>query len=68
MSGTGGQIPKNSTKDAPGALITQEIARILGALCQGLGDRDQYIFSIVFHPPICTLIQRHSHPPTSTLT
>ena len=33
-------------KDAPRAFITQEITRVLGALCQDLGQRPMFIFLI----------------------
>ena len=40
ISGTEDKRPNIATKDAPIALIAQEIARVLGALCQK-GDKDQ---------------------------
>lgn len=42
------QGPNIKTKDAPSALITQEITRVSGALCQELGQGPKYIYFYYF--------------------
>ena len=37
------------TKDAPNTSITQEILRVLGALCQEIGTETKYVFLMPHH-------------------
>jgi hypothetical protein len=45
------------TKDTPLASTTQEISRVLEALCQELGSKGQYIF-FIYHNTTVTLYKK----------